>query len=193
MNNNIFVNNQQREFNSSRYINTPNQQYMNYYPNNEQTMKKYNPDIINNYKNLENKRKVEKFEVGKQTYKPIIKDLILENLNIKNQNDFKIKIENNNDDINKKLNLLSKEREYENKELDKIYNNKNKDIFEKKFIHRNANIHRISNIINEVPTNHTDRKETINNYYIDQNQELNKDKNRYNDIVDSLINEGLLD
>ena len=187
MDNNIFI---QNKYQSGRYISNPEtaSNIINNKMNN-----KYNPDVMNNYNTLENRRTTEQFNITKKMYKPIIQDNTLENIDIRTQDDFKIKICNDNNDINEQLNIRSRERDNENNELNNIYTDINKNNFEKKFNFFNDEIFIISKTVSETQIDHNYRKDISNSYYIDQKKDLDKDKDKYNEIINSLNKKKILE
>ena len=133
---------------------------------------KFNPDIINSYNHAIKKRDKDKFKLKDIPYKNIINDNLK---NIKSSNELIIKINDDNTKINENYNNILDER--------KIKQVKNKN-----------NIKLKEEIMSEyVKEEHELLKEEFKTQFENEKKELQNIKSNYNSLVESLINDGLLD
>ena len=157
--------------------------------NNNLNNNKFNPDVVNNYKKLLESRNNQNFQINNIPYKPITKTNIPNN--IKSAKDLQIKTDATNIDIKNKLNELSKKRQYDDSLEKQKFNSENKNKFEQEFKYRNIEIHKISTSGKD-NNNYNNLKQDTNSYYEIQKKKLNQDKERYNDIINSILKDGLL-
>ena len=151
--------------------------------------KKYNPDILNNYNNLEKSYDNTKYELKNKPYK-----LIIENdINKLNNNKFPkdgpiwlINLNENNKDIIKDYDILSKDR---NIKINQVLTNENMNKIKEKFKLKNTEL--FNNDI--IPEDYDDIKEGFVSDYQIEELELKKGRNKFNNILDSLLEEGLLE
>ena len=126
--NNVFLNPENRKKQLQRVI-TSNKLY----ESNEHTrMNKYNPDVLNNYNRLVDKRNNNMFTITNKPYKSIIKD---NKSNIKDSKDLLIDIRQSDKNLLDELDKLSSERNNYNENIKSKYNNEKKmkylDLFKK--------------------------------------------------------------
>lgn len=133
--------------------------------------KKFNPDIPNLYDNTIKKRTNDKFQLKNIPYKNLIND---ESKDIKSVEDMNIKVEK---DINleNKYNLEIQERKIK---TTKKINNPIK--FNEEIVNYNKN-------------EFNSLKESYNTQFIEEQKDLENIKNNYNSLMESLLNDGLLD
>lgn len=145
---------------------------------------KYNPDILNNYNYLENSYNNTKYELKNEPYKLIIED----NNKLKNNN-FIINLDKNKENkenIIKDFDILYKKRKI--KTSKKLSKKDMKEIKEKfKLKHTTL----FNN--NEIPDDYEDIKGGFVSDYKTEEYELKRGRNEYNNILDSLLEEGLLE
>jgi hypothetical protein len=142
---------------------------------------KYNPDILNNYNYLENSYNNTKYELKNEPYKLIIED----NNKLKNNN-FIINLDKNKENIIKDFDILYKKRKI--KTSKKLSKKDMKEIKEKfKLKHTTL----FNN--NEIPDDYEDIKGAFVSDYKTEEDELKRGRNKYNNILDSLLEEGLLE
>lgn len=151
--------------------------------------KKYNPDILNNYNNLEKSYDNTKYELKNKPYKLIIED----DINKLNNNKFPkdgpiwlINLNENNKDIIKDYDILSKDR---NIKINQVLTNENMNKIKEKFKLKNTEL--FNNDI--IPEDYDDIKEGFVSDYQIEELELKKGRNKFNNILDSLLEEGLLE
>ena len=133
--------------------------------------KKFNPDIQNLYDNTIKKRTNDKFQLKNIPYKNIIND---ENKDIKSVKDLNVK-------VHKDLHL-------EDKYNTEIQERKIKSV--KKI---NNPIKFNDEIVNYDKNEFNSLKESYNTKFIEEQKDLENIKNNYNTLIESLINDGLLD
>ena len=183
--NNVFINPSNRKNQLDRVIisNKLNE-------SNEHTrINKFNPDVVNNYNRLVDKRNNNVFKITNNPYKNITND---NNKNVKNSKDLIIDIRQSDKNLLDELNKLSNERNYDNNNLKEKFNEEKKmkhlDLFKK----NNNNKNKLQNSLNNNFKDHTLLKTNMNDHLLKSNFNLNKEKKKYDDIVNSLIDEGLL-
>ena len=142
---------------------------------------KFNPDIISKHEQLFKDRKDIVYEFTDETYKTFTGDLPKLKKDISTK-DFII---NRGKKMNKKkfdneLKRMETEREITNKNKEKRFNEKNKKIFEKQFIIANKEIND-----GEIE-DFEDLQVQAKKFYDEQEQEIYKDKQRFNNILDSV-------
>ena len=139
---------------------------------------KFNPDVINTFnENLNNRNN--KFELKNIPYKLIITDNKKE---INTSEDLIIQTNNQNKNIEDNYKSLLNERNIKLK--DKIDKNKIKDELELKEITINEE---------EYIEDFLDIKENFESEFKNTEEELKKDRDKFNSILDSLLSDGLLD
>tara|TARA_B100000902_G_C26854040_1_gene689679 strand:- start:4 stop:546 length:543 start_codon:yes stop_codon:yes gene_type:complete len=179
MNNNIFLNPEKSLKQLERVVTSNN--LLNSIINTRTD--KYNPDVVNNFNKLLDKRKHDKYTISNNPYKTIIDD---SNKQINSEKDMVIDIRQSNYNLLLELDKIIESRK------SNIKNNNNKttkEFFEKK----NRNINKISSDLSEDIKDHDNLKNNSNEYFLKKNISLEEDKKKYNDIIESLLNEGLLD
>jgi hypothetical protein len=158
---------------------------------NEHTrINKYNPDVLNNYNKLVDKRNNNIFTITNKPYKNIINNN--NNNNITKSQDLSIDIRQSDKNLLNELDELSNKRnKYDNYIKDK-FNEKEKNEYSESFKKNTLNKIKISKTLDINYNDHTLLKINTNDYLKKDNLNLNEDKQKYNDIVNSLLNEGLL-
>lgn len=133
---------------------------------------KFNPDVEYSFEN-ENKSRVNtKYEIKNIPYKVITK----ENKLVKSSDDLKIKINENKDDVNKNFDKIIEER-------------KVKLIKDKKSNFRKINNLSLDcNYINDFK----DLREDSKSEYKNKEKDILKDREKYNNMIESLLNDGIL-
>ena len=144
---------------------------------------KYNPDILNNYNDMEKFYNNTKYELKNKPYKLIINDD-----NILKNNNFKINIDNTNNKkiIEKFQKIYDKRNTKSNKKLSK----KNIEEIKNKFKLRNTELF---NSNNEMLEDYEDMKDNFISDYKEKEEEIKKERQNFNNILDSLLEEGILD
>ena len=144
---------------------------------------KYNPDILNNYNDMEKFYNNTKYELKNKPYKLIINDD-----NILKNNNFKINIDNTNNKkiIEKFQKIYDKRNTKSNKKLSK----KNIEEIKNKFKLRNTELF---NSNNEMHEDYEDMKDNFISDYKEKEKEIKKERQNFNNILDSLLEEGILD
>ena len=133
---------------------------------------KFNPDINNSYNHAIKKRDKDKFKLKDIPYKNIINDNLK---NVKSSKDLIVKYDDDNSKINQQYNDIIHER--------KIKQTKSKN-----------NVKLKEDIMSEyVKEEHDTLKEEFVTQFESEKKELQGFKNNYNSLVESLINDGLLD
>jgi len=139
--------------------------------------KKYNPDVINNYNNSNKLRKQTKYQLNNNGYKLIIND---KKLKVRTTEDLIIKNNNkNNDDIKINFDKLAKERK-----IKKTTNNKNNVELKNKF--------KLNDIDDNDIQDYKDLKTDFNSSFSEQKEEIQQDRNKFNRILESLLDENIL-
>lgn len=144
---------------------------------------KYNPDIQNNYNNLQDSYYTTKYEFKNKGY-----NLIIEDDNILKNNKFEIDLTNTNKNIimndfkslynERNVKIKKKLTKEEMKEIKKNFKLKNTELF---------------NSENEIPDDFDDIKSGFISDYKNEEEELKKGRSKFNNILDSLLEEGILD
>ena len=132
---------------------------------------KYNPDIQNNYNNLQDSYYTTKYEFKNKGY-----NLIIEDDNILKNNKFEIDLTNTNKNI-----IMN--------DFKSLYNERNVKI-KKNFKLKNTELF---NSENEIPDDFDDIKSGFISDYKNEEEELKKGRSKFNNILDSLLEEGILD
>ena len=147
---------------------------------------KYNPDVLKKYNEKQTKRNCTKYENKNIPYKLIINDDTPKK--IKSEKDLKIKINENNSNIKQSYEKIIKQREYDD--------NNNKISKEKDNINKGDNdINKRNNDVQLLGTkqnDYGDLKKSRIDYYKTQQKELNNEKERYSNIMNSLKSKGLI-
>lgn len=146
---------------------------------------KYNPDVLTNYEKSLEKRKNENFQNKNTPYRLIIQDKLLSN--VKNEKDFKLETKDNVD-IKSRYHELLENRNLQDDSNKNTYSDKKYDENKSNFNHRQNDINLISQSDKDYSKLKKDRKE----YYNSQQQTLNNEKERYNNILASLQKKGLI-
>ncbi len=139
---------------------------------------KYNPDIINTYNDNLSNRKNDKFELKNTPYKLIINE---QKKNIKTCDDLKININNNKDNVIKDYNSALEDRKIKQKPIKK--NTSDND-----FKLDNINLDNEDYI-----EDYIDIKENFESEFKETEDEIKKDRDKFNNILESLLSDGLLD
>lgn len=159
-------------------------------------IKKYNPDIEPNLKSLEHKRENTKFTLTNSRYKVILNDVEIPQ-HIKNTKDLSLNIIEDKDEkkLNNKLEELHEERNYVDKKREEMYNETNRKENKKRFKFRNEEIYKLNNKTGtEQEIDGFDNlKQEVTDYYKKIQNDLKKDRETYNEIIDSLVNTGIFD
>ncbi len=158
--------------------------------------RKYNPDVLNNYKDMKRVRdKDEKnYELKNTPYKTIInnEDYFKP---IRSHKDFMIEVNADNTDIKNRLAEIMDDRKYEDKVNKEIYRDDKREEYEKKFQFRNLEIYALAQEANEGDDDemidHEGLKSTIKDYYKRQEREVQKEKERFNSLLQSLKDAGI--
>ena len=147
---------------------------------------KFNPDIIQKYSDLNQKRNNNKYEFLNKPYKMIIKDKTI--TSIKNQQDLKIDLSENNININQNYDKIVGDRKYLDDTNKEIFNKKNYETNKSKFDFRNYQVNKMSNKSNDF----SNLKKSNKKFYNKQNDELLQEKSKYNDIMNNLKKQGII-
>lgn len=142
--------------------------------------KKFNPDVLNTFNENLNNRSNNNFKLKNIPYKLIIKEDTTKN--VKTTEDLAININNQNKNIDDDYKTLLDERKIKLK--DKVDKDKIKNEFELKDINVNEN---------EYVEDFIDIKENFESEFKDTEMELQKDRDKFNSILDSLLTDGLLE
>ena len=142
--------------------------------------KKFNPDVTKQYKNIEKHRERIKYQTKNIPYKHILNENLT---NIKDSRDLQIKIQENNKDIDDKYNILLKDRNV--KETIKL-NKKNMEDIKKNFQLE-------CNLENETTNDYIDVKSDFKSEFELQEKNIKLQREKYNSIIDSLLEDGILD
>ena len=145
---------------------------------------KYNPDVLINYNSVTVKNKNNSYQLKNEPYNLIINDENAMN------NSKKLSINTDKKSEKKILdeyNLLYNERNIKDK---KKLSKKNIENIKKQFKLKNTELF---NIEDNLPENHDEMKNKFISEFIFEEQELKNDRIKYNNILDSLLQEGLLD
>lgn len=122
---------------------------------------KYNPDVINTYKNIDTNRSTQ-YKITNEPYKIIT-----------NRND---KITDKKDILDKEFNELLNERNIVDKKIDNKIDNKIEE--------DNEDIDNIND--------YDDLKSEFNSIYKNEIEEINKDRQKMNSLLNSLKDDGLI-
>ena len=159
-------------------------------------IKKYNPDIEPNLKSLEHNREKSKFDLTNTRYKTILNDVEIPT-HVKNTKDLSLNIVEDKDEkkLISKLDELTEERKYVDKKREEMYNETNREENKERFKFRNEEIYKLSNKnVNEQEIDGFDNlKQEVSEYYKKVHNDLVKDREIYNEIIDSLVNAGVFD
>tara|TARA_Y100000589_G_C27105405_1_gene609857 strand:+ start:365 stop:808 length:444 start_codon:yes stop_codon:yes gene_type:complete len=143
---------------------------------------KYNPDIDNLYNKNLKYRNGTNYKLENTPYKLILEDDIK---NIRTTDDLRIKIKEDNSNITKIYEGIIKERKInantETKNLEKVKENfdiKNMDLSLKEDF---------------IPNDFEDMKDEFTSEFKEQQNEIEKDRNNFNDMLESLLEDGILD
>ena len=144
---------------------------------------KYNPDVLINYNAVTVKNKNTTYNLKNEPYNLIIND---ENI-LKDSNNFSINIESSKKDIISEYDNLINSRNFGTvKKLTK----KNLDNIKKQFKLKNTEIF---NIEEDLPEDHIEIKDKFISDFSKQEEDIKNDRQKYNSILDSLLEEGILD
>ena len=133
---------------------------------------KFNPDVVYSFEN-ENKSRINtKYEIKNIPYKVITK----ENKLVKNADDLKIKIKENKEDVKINFNKIIDERKV------KLLKEKKNNIKELN------NLSLDNNYINDFK----DLRDESKSEYKDKEKDILKDREKYNSMIESLLNDGIL-
>ena len=133
---------------------------------------KFNPDITNSYNHALKKRDKDKFKLKDIPYKNIINDNLK---NIKSSNELIVKVNDDNSKINESYSNLLNERKV--KQIKTKNNTKLKEDIMSEYVKEEHNL----------------LKEEFVTQFENEKKELQNIKSNYNSLVESLINDGLLD
>ena len=133
---------------------------------------KFNPDVVYSFEN-ENKSRINtKYEIKNIPYKVITK----ENKLVKNADDLKITIKENKEDVKINFNKIIDERKVK---LLKYKKNNIKEL---------NNLSLDNNYINDFK----DLRDESKSEYKDKEKDILKDREKYNSMIESLLNDGIL-
>lgn len=133
---------------------------------------KFNPDVVYSFEN-ENKSRINtKYEIKNIPYKVITK----ENKLVKSQNDLKIPIKENKEEVNINFNKIIEERKIK---LLKDKKNNFKEL---------NNLSLDNNYINDFK----DLRDESKSEYKEKEEDILKDREKYNNMIESLLNDGIL-
>ena len=133
---------------------------------------KFNPDVVYSFEN-ENKSRINtKYEIKNIPYKVITK----ENKLVKNKDDLKIQIKEDKEDVNINFNKIIEERKI------KLLKDKKNNIKELK------NLSLYNNYVNDFK----DLRDECKSEYKDKEKDILKDREKYNNMIESLLNDGIL-
>ena len=165
-----------------------------HHPPTETSVKKYNPDIEPNLKSLEHTRNNIKYTMTDSRYKTILNDVEIPK-KIKNTKDLSLNIVEDKDDkkLKEKLEELTEERKYVDKKREELYNEENRDKNRKRFKYRNEEIYKLSKKEEDNVEEFDNLKQEVSDYYKKIQTDLEKDKETYNEIIESLVDAGILD
>ena len=144
---------------------------------------KYNPDVLINYNKVAISNKNSKYEIKNQPYNIIIDDKNA----MKDSKNFSINCENQ-DNIIDKYNILYNERNVNN---NKKLSKKNVEEIKNKFKLKNTEMVNIND--GNLPNDFNDIKHEFQSDFLKEEESLRVDREKYNNILDSLLEEGLLD
>ena len=145
---------------------------------------KYNPDVLINYNSTTINNKNTKYELKNDPYNLIIND---DNA-MTNPENLAIKTDQvSQKDILDKYNLIFSERNISSK---KKLSKKNIELIKKQFKLKNTELF---NVEDDVPENHDEMKNKFISDFINEEESIKNDRMKYNNILDSLLEEGLLD
>lgn len=142
---------------------------------------KYNPDVNNEFKKEANNRNKTKYNLLNTPYKQIINDKVVKKKKITTQ-DFNIELDNNNLNIIDDFNIMVKDRNVKNikhnkEELEKF---KNELMLQ-------------SNMENIESKDFNDIKDDFKSEYESEEKILKEQRNKVNSIINSLLDDGILD
>ena len=140
---------------------------------------KFNPDVLNTFNENLNTRNNNKYELKNIPYKLIIND---NSKKVKTIEDLAIVTPNENKNIEADYKSLLNERKIKLKE--KVNKSKIKDQFELKDINMNEDVY---------VEDFKDIKDNFESEFKITEMELQKDRDKFNSILDSLLSDGLLD
>ncbi len=141
---------------------------------------KYNPDVINEFKNSNTSRKNNKFELKNVPYKIIIEDADISK--IKTIEDLVINTTEDNSKLNDKYDNILIERKFKNNiKIDKDKMNTIKKELS------------LINLANDIPEDYEDIKSEFKSEFEKQEIEIKEGRNKFNSILESLLSDGLLD
>ena len=133
---------------------------------------KFNPDVIYSFEN-ENKSRINtKYEIKNIPYKVITN----ENKLVKNKNDLKIPIKENKEEVKNNFNKIIEERKIK---LLKDKKNNFKEL---------NNLSLDNNYINDFK----DLRDESKSEYKEKEEDILKDREKYNNMIESLLNDGIL-
>ena len=141
---------------------------------------KYNPDVINEFKNSNNSRKNNKFELKNVPYKIIIEEADISK--IKTIEDLVINTTEDNSKLNNKYDNILIERKFKNNiKIDKDKMNTIKKELS------------LTTITTDIPEDYEDIKSEFKSEFEKQEIEIKEGRNKFNSILESLLSDGLLD
>ena len=135
--------------------------------------KKYNPDVNNLHNNLKKNREKAKFKLLNNPYRIIIEN----NTEAKTQKDLLINDDTKDSNIEEKFNEILKDRKVENV----VSNNNSKLEFENEL-----NNQKLSSTFDEM-------KSDFKSEYEMEQQTIKLQRNKFNNIIDSFLEDGILD
>lgn len=134
---------------------------------------KFNPDVVHSFENEDKSRNDTKYELKNIPYKVIIKN----SNKVKNPEDLKIDINENKNEVKEKFDKILDERKIKLIKVKKEESIKNVN-----------SLSLDSNYINDF----SELRDGFNSDYKEKEDDIVKDREKYNNMIESLLNEGLL-
>jgi hypothetical protein len=141
---------------------------------------KFNPDVMNEFKNSDSDRNNNKFELKNIPYKIIITDTSTSKINT--TEDLIIKIKEDNTQLNTKYSDILTERK-----IKSVIN------LDKSKIEEVKKQLSLNNLNDDVPEDFDDIKSEFKSEFKKQEEDLKNDRNKFNSILESLLSDGILD
>jgi hypothetical protein len=136
---------------------------------------KFNPDVIHSFENQDKFRNNTKYELKNIPYKVITKN----SKEIKNPEDLKIKLKEDKDEVKNKFNKILDDRKIK---LTKVKRNEEDVLKDLNSLSLDSNY---MNDFNEL-------RDEFKSDFKDKEEDIVKDREKYNNMIESLLNEGLL-
>lgn len=133
---------------------------------------KFNPDVLHSFENEDRTRTNTKFELKNIPYKVITN----ENKVVNNSKDLKLEIKEDKEEVKKKFNKILEERKI------KLFNVKSNKLKDSNKLSLNTNY---MSDFNEL-------RDEFKSDFNDKKEDIVKDREKYNSMIESLLSEGLL-